>query len=319
MTLHLSASTLETAACLARYRYYKLLHRKPDTIRSGADAGTAVHRGMRTLMAGASQADQEAAVLAARAKLPMADGDYRHGEYLVNGLSQLRAELAPLLSGWKVLEVEKRGETPLGGVPNSQVHPNWLERLPQTDNLWFNNDGQPGVAVVMQYVRDAVVQRLDNGHVVIIDLKTSSRDDGATVAAFQNSGQFKAYHWTWDAEHLDTPCREVQPLRLIMRAPSKTGVTFTVKLDPAVRFDSTILEEWRRNTMRRALDILSRDPDDEADWPMTENGNGTCRHVFGCCDYLDVCTKPPGDRALKLATNVFRDARVRDHDNEGSE
>lgn len=312
MTFYLSPTTLEKAVCLCRYRYEKILHRRSAEIRSGADAGSAVHAGFRGLFGTMTQDEQEEAVLKTRAKLPMADNDYRHGDYLVAGLAQLRAELAPALGQWKVLEVEKRGERLLGTTPLNSVHPGWKAHLRTTE--W--NAGREEMPIVLRYIRDAVI-RNDQGRVVIVDLKTSSRDEAANAAYFHNSGQFKAYNWSWNDEHPDNVAREVQPVRLIMRPPSKTGVTYTVKLDTPVRFDSEILVEWRRNTIRRAVDLLQRDPDDPTDWPMMESGLGTCRHTYGCCEFLPVCTKPPGDRALKLATDVFVDSRIRDDEPKG--
>ena len=112
----------------------------------------------------------------------------------------------------------------------------------------------------------------------------------------------------WNAEHPETPARGVQAIRLIMRKPSKTGVAFDAPNDPPVRFDPAQLDEWYRGVLRRAADIAARDPANLDDWPMADSPAGNCRNQWGCCEYLPVCELPPGDRALKLATDAFEPA-----------
>ena len=280
-SLTLSASTLEKAVCLRRYWYYRVARRKSAAPKSGADAGSCLHRGFAIWNAGGDTQMQEAAIDRERDARPMVDDtDYRTHAFLKDAFAQLRAVLGEQAASWERLEIEKRGTRLLGMVGD--------------------------VRVLIDYRRDVVVR--DSSAIWVVDLKSASRDDSAEVAAFQNSGQFKAYTWAWNDEHPDTPCAGVQPVRLIMRRPSKTGVAFDVKLDPPARFPAEIIAEWRDSTLRRAADIIARRPEDLFDWPMMDHSSGCCRNQWGCCEYLEVCTLCPADRALKLSTDAFVDS-----------
>ena len=273
----LSASTMEKVTCLRRYWYYKIAKRRSSTLRPGPVAGSAVHSAFAAWNRGEDADAQEAALRAVCEARPLVGDDYRTTLYLLDAWAHLRATLTPLFAGWRRLEVEKRTTVRISD------------------------------SVEWELVRDVVLQAPD-GAIWICDLKTSSRDEAADTAARRNSGQFKAYAWTWNAEHPETPARGVQAIRLIMRKPSKTGVAFDAPNDPPVRFDPAQLDEWYRGVLRRAADIAARDPANLDDWPMADSPAGNCRNQWGCCEYLPVCELPPGDRALKLATDAFEPA-----------
>ncbi len=128
------------------------------------------------------------------------------------------------------------------------------------------------------------------------------------------------YVHAWRVQYPDKPVKGVQPVRLVMRAPPKTakgkGVTYEIPKDGPVIFSDERLAEWVRHTLRKARDILERDPQQSDDWPLACAELGCCRHTFGCCEYIDVCLLPPSDRALKLSTDEFENSdtgKVRDN------
>lgn len=312
LTLTLSPNSLAQAVCPKRYWYYKVRGRKALGKGAGAAAGTAVHAGFARYNRAESTALQEGALLTewdkARDAGAFEEGDYRTPAYLQDALAQLRATMGPAMAGWRVLETEKRAKMVIGAVTEHHVHPGWRAYLPDNPN------GDLTVACVeMEYVRDLVVEVIATGEVWVIDLKTASQDRQAEIAAYETSDQFKCYYWSGRRAHPEWNLKGVQPVRLLMRKPvvkksEKTKPTYEVQLCKPIRYTDEIIAEWQDGVLRRAADLLRRNPDDPLDWPMVAC-LGTCFHPYGNCDYLPVCTLPPGDRLLKLSTTAFADTK----------
>lgn len=279
--LHLSAHSLDKAACPFRYYLYRVLEKVPEGVAPGLVQGIAGHAAVAAWRRGLDLAAQDKAVDDAFAQAPPIPAeDYRTPQYLKEILVQFRAEHAP--EHWVWEEVEQPFEVPLGVV---QTH-----RLGE-------------VKVILTGRRDAVGYDPDSGHRYVIDNKFVSRDDGADYVAAKNSRALKGYVLSYRVQ-TGKPVHAAVLQRVVIRGPTKAKpLNFTLPPDPPIQFPDAVLEEWQRNTLKIAAAIAERDPEKPEEWPMEES---VCRHTFGCCDYLEVCTLPPGlDRTRFLDTPAF--------------
>lgn len=280
--------------CPRAYMNYKVLGRKAVRSAAGMIAGTALHEGIAALLDGASVAEQEGFLTSALAESPIPADDYRTPAYLRDALAGFRAEFADVFKTWTIEEREQQGSVKLGYVE--------VTRGP-VDGLYHRED----VPVMWEYRRDMVGTSPD-GLRYICDWKTSSRNEDAHYLVMKNSGQFMGYVWAWQQEHPDKPLAGVLPVRIILRKPSRTGVAFEFPRDPPILFQPERIEEWHRHTLRKVQALLARDPEEPDDWPLAAAELGCCRHTYGCCDYLPVCTLKPEDRMRYLATDAFEPA-----------
>lgn len=298
-TLTLSANSLGIYdRCRAAYRYYKVVGRRAVRSQAGLIAGTAIHSAVQALNSGKPPAAQEAAIDAVLAEepIPVTPTEYRYAPYLKDAVAAFRAELGTLFAGWKVEEVEAQGTIELGTV---------AVRLPLwSAKLWED------VQVLWEFRRDMVGVAPD-GMRYVVDYKSSSRNEDVEYLASKNSGALMGYCWAYQAQH-GKPVHGAQLVRIILRRPSKTGVMFEFPRDNPILFQPERLEEWRRMTLRKARELLERNPEDPEDWPLSSNTVGCCRHQFGACDFLAVCTLKPEDRPAMLASDAYEDA---DHTN----
>ncbi len=295
-TLRFSANSLGIFdRCPAAYRMYRILNRRPVGKSSGLIAGTALHDAAPIWKRGGSVAEQDAAIDAVLAEHPIiaSEKEYRTGPYLRDAWAAFRVELDTLFAHWTVDEIEKPFVIVLGQV---------RYRVPGGDDCdWAT------ATVEWEGRRDLVgVDPFGDRH--IVDWKSSSRDEDAAVKAYQNSGQFMGYVHSWRVQYPDKPVKGVQPVRLVMRKPTKSGVAYSIPKDGPVIFDDARIAEWVRHTLRKARDILERNPQNGDDWPLACCEVGCCRTQFGCCEYLDTCVLPPSDRVLKLSTDQFEDS-----------
>ncbi len=299
--LRLSANRLGIKdRCDAAYRYYAILNRRPVGKSSGLIAGLAVHDAAPIWKRGGSVAEQDAAIDAVLAEHPIiaSEKEYRTAAYIKDAWAAFRPELEKLFAHWVIDEMEQQGVIVLGTTRyRSHVDGSWQE-----------------ATVEWEFRRDLV--GVDPcGDRWIVDYKSSSRDEQAALKAYQNSGQFIGYDHSWRVQYPDKPLKGVQPIRLVMRKPTKGGVAFKVPPDGPVIISDERRAEWVRHTLRKARDILERDPQQPDDWPLACAEVGGCRTQYGCCDYIDTCLLPPSDRALKLSTDEFENSdagKVRD-------
>ncbi len=306
-TLTLSSSSLGMySRCPAAYRMYKVLNRRPVRSASGLIAGTAIHSALRVLQNGGDVLKQEEALVAVLTETPIvpSEKEYRTAPYLKDALAAFRAEHASTFAGWVIDEVERQGTVKLGYTQ------------PQTGAHFGHT-----VEVYWEFRRDLVGVDT-HGRRWIVDWKSASRDEDAQVKAMANSGQFMGYIASWQIEYPDKPVAGVQPVRIIMRKPTKSGVAYSFPKDGQLYFEQERVDEWRRHTLRKARELLERDPQDADAWPMATTELGCCRHTFGCCEYIDVCLLKPAERPLKLSLDEFEDAeaaklRERNATNEG--
>lgn len=295
--LYLSATTMERALCWRRLWYSKVQGRVPAAPSAGLQAGSAVHAALAELNRGKSVAEQEAAISATMARAEMSPDDYRTPAYLHDALAQYRAE-APL-AGWTIEEVEADGVLPLGEV-----------RALGADCVWCGQKALgANVKVMWSFRRDAVGVASD-GRRHVVDFKTSSRDEAASYQAMRNSGQFIGYLWSWNQQYPDRLAVGVQPVRIILRAPTIKGggVLYSFPHDSPIYFAPERVEEWRRSVLRFAEELLRLDPEQPEQWRMVYIENGGCRTQWGCCPYLETCCLgTEAERAVHLASPAYRD------------
>lgn len=274
--LFLSAHSLDVAACPRRYFYYRLLNRAPAAVTPALAQGIAGHGALARWRRGRSQAEQDEFIDKVFAAHPVPADDYRSAAYLRDALVQYKAEYREP-DRWTFEEVETTFQFSLGFVEDREV--------------------------ILTGRRDAVGM-FEDGRRYILDNKFTSRDEQAAVKAATVSRAAKAYWWSWHSEHPDKPLAGVIQRRTIIRKPTKKDpLNFSFPADPVVRFDEEIIAEWARDTMRLARTISQRHEESIEDWPME---GALCRSTFGCCDYLDVCVLPPGDRHYLLQSDAFR-------------
>ncbi len=280
--------------CSRAYLHYKVHGRKAVRSAAGLIAGTALHEGVGMLHAGGSIQAQESAIDTVIAQTPTPLDDYRTAAYLRDALAAFRAEFSELFKGWTVEEQETQGTVELGTVDVM----NDPEIAPYTRS----------VQVFWEFRRD-LVARDPEGRRWIIDYKTSSRNEDAQYLAFKNSGQFMGYLWSWNRLNPERLALGVLPIRIILRRPSRTGVAYEFPHDPPILFPPERLDEWRRHTLRKVRTLLERDPADPEDWPLASAELGLCRHTYGVCEFLAVCTLKPGeDRMRMLQSDAYEDA-----------
>jgi hypothetical protein len=289
-TITLSANSLGIYdRCPAAYRMYKVLKRRAVRSSAGLIAGMAMHAAFEKHNVGADVPAQEKSIDDTLAATPTDADDYRQATYLKDAFAAFRAEVGSLLAGWTIEEVEKDGTVELGQTAYR------VSRAGQ-DTLY--------ATVLWEFRRDLVAVDPD-GRRWIIDLKTSSREEDAQVRAMKNSGQFMGYILSWQLQNPSKPVAGVQPIRVILRKPTKTGVAFGFPRDTGIFFQPERIREWQKHTLRKAREILERDPENADDWPLACAELGCCRHTFGCCDYLDTCLLVPAERALHLSTDAY--------------
>ncbi len=299
--IRLSASSLGIGdRCLAALHMYKVRRRKPVKVSSGLIAGTAVHAAAPLWKAGRSVADQDAAIDAVLAETPIAasEKEYRTPAYIKDAWAAFRVELDGLFAHWTVDEMEQQGVIELGQV---------AYRPYNTAALAFGT--RELIAHVEWEFRRDLVGVDPSGERWVVDWKTMAQDRETTVKAYANSGQFMGYLHSWRVQHPDKPVKGVQPIRLVMRKPSLKGkgVTYEIPKDGPVTFSTARLTEWVSHTLRKARDILERDPNDPVDWPLAQVELGCCSHQYGLCEYLPICLLDPHERPLRLSFDDFED------------
>jgi len=286
-TLTLSANSLGIYdRCRRAYYNYKVAGRRAVRPQTGLIAGTALHSAIECMNLGSPVVKQEQCIDVTLAETPVPPDDYRQAPYLKDALAAFRAELGTLFAGWKIEEVESQGTVPLGAV-----------------DYW--RDGVKDTAEVSWEFRRDMVGVDRDGRRWICDYKSGSRNEEAQYSAMKNSGQFLGYVWAWQHQHPDKPVAGVQPVRLILRKPTAHGVTYEMPRDNPIFFQPERIEEWHRHTLRKAQELLSRNPEDPDDWPLATAELGCCRHTYGCCDYIQTCTLKPEDRAMHLASDLY--------------
>ncbi len=282
--------------CRRFYWYYKVIGRRRVRSSVGRVAGKGIHAGIEGMNRGHSVAEQDSAIDAVLAAEPMPVEDYRQAAYLRDALAAFRAEYMPRLAHWTIEEVEAHSEIELGQVTYRLL------------------DGTLALArVIYEFRRDLVAVSPD-GLRSCWDFKTASRNEQAEVEASRVSSAYKGYCWTY-RKQTGKPCNWVQQRRIIMRKPTKSGISFEFPEDGAIYFSDEILDEWHRQTLRTAVEILERNPQDPDAWALTGSTSGACRNQWGVCDYASVCELPPDQRPLKLSTDEFESSdagKVRD-------
>lgn len=291
-TIKLSPNSLgHYNVCRRFYWYYKILNRRLVRSSVGRINGTALHAGMLAFNKGQSIAEQDAAIDAVYAATPTPVDDYRQAAFTKDGLAAFRAELGGVLHGYTLEECESHGEVELGHIEYRAL----------------TGDILPA-RVLFEFRRDLVALSPD-GLRMVLDYKTASRNEQVEIEAAKNSGALMAYARTYQIQH-NKPVHGAYLVRLIMRKPTKNGVSFEFPKDGPIYFSADRLDEWQRQTLRIAREILERDPGDFDAWPLSSTDKGACRFQWGACDYLGVCQLPVADRMLKLSTDEFEDAEA---------
>ncbi len=297
-TIRLSANSIgHYMTCRRYFLYYKVLGRRLVRSSVGRIAGTAMHTGISLFNVDKPASVQEAGIdMVLAQETPIPPDDYRTAAYLKDALAAFRAEYGPLLKGWTIEEVEAHGEVELGRMPY---------RVPGTDEV-------RQAIIIYEFRRDIVAVSPD-GLRFLWDYKTASRNEQAEVVASHVNAAYKGYCRTYEIQKGLT-VHGTRQCRLIMRKPTKAGVSFEFPEDGYIYFSKEILDEWQRQTLRVAVEILERDPADLDAWPLSGMVVGACRHQFGGCDYVGTCSLPIADRMLKLQTDEFEDSHTRKND-----
>jgi hypothetical protein len=291
-TLILSNNSLTTYR-RCKYAYYisKVLDRRAIRTMPGRIAGAALHAGIAPFFKGADAVKQDAAVDAVFKATPTPVDDYRQAAFVKDALAQWRVERGALLKTWRVEECEVQATVDLG-VVTPRLGP---------------SAGQP--TLVRWEVRRDLVAVDPDGLRFVWDWKSASRNEQAEYEASKNSGALMGYCRSYTIQ-TGLPVHGAYLGRIVMRKPTKTGVSFEFPADGAIYFSEDRLDQWQRQTLREARDILERDPQDLDDWPLASHVNGACRGIWGTCDFLGVCNLPLSDRALKLSTDEFEPAEA---------
>jgi len=291
-TLKLSPNSLgHYNVCRRFYWQYKVLGKRLVRSSPGRIQGTAWHAGIAALNRGESVQAQEAAIDPVFAATPTPIDDYRQANFVKDALAHFRVEYGDVLKSFVVEEVEAHGEVELGRIEYRSL----------------TGDLLPAV-VQFEFRRDLVVRSPD-GLRYVWDFKSASRNEQVEWEAAKNSGALMAYARTYTIQH-NLPVHGAYLIRGIMRKPSKSGVAFEFPKDGPIYFSEDRLQEWQRQTLRIAREILERDPGDSDAWPLSSTDKGACRFQYGACDFLGVCSLPVADRMLKLSTDEFEDAEA---------
>lgn len=287
-TIKLSPNSLgHYMVCRRFYWLYKIIGRRAVRTSVALASGTAVHAAMAVFNNGGDAAAQDAAIDKVLAETPPLPEDYRSAGFIKDAVAAFRADLGSIMRTWTVEEVEQTGEVELGQI----------EYRTQSGEL-------APARVIFEFRRDLVAV-LPDGLRAVVDFKTASRNEEAELQASKNSGALMAYAATYEMQFPDRPVHCAYLVRIIMRKPSKTGISFEFPHDDVIYFPKDRLAEWRRQTLLTAREILERDPQNPDSWPLSSTTLGACRHQFGVCDYLTCCVLPVSDRMLKLQTDEF--------------
>lgn len=270
----ISAHSLGMFACPFRGYMYRHLQKAAVTRSAALVQGTAGHASLAAWRRALPLEAQEKAVYDIFARNPTPPEDFRTAGLLKEVLVQYRAQYSIEDFVWE--EIEKDFELELGSVTG------------------FDGDYR----VIFTGRRDAVAWSPSTGERYVVDDKFVSRDEGAELASARNSRALKGYLYEWNYSNPGKRTYQAILRRTVIRKPTqKMPVNFTLPADPPLFFSEDRLQEWRLNTLSICAQILQRDPEVIDQWPMEES---LCRTTFGCCDYLDVCTQPPGLSRMRL-------------------
>lgn len=200
----------------------------------------------------------------------------------------------------------------LGDVATPPVHTVTSTRLPAR------------VKVVLRGLLDLYVQTSE--HVIIMDTKTSNNDlDGN----YDNSAQMKAYMWALTELARLHPDRGLPPVvhaaqinGVIIRPPYKNEARVAKGNDkPRLQFTRSFpsfftperLERWRTDTLawvKTALGWVAEDHFPQNERHCTFHMDAAFKNygTYGKpCPYLEVCSLPPGQHEMALASDRYMD------------
>jgi len=151
-----------------------------------------------------------------------------------------------------------------------------------------------------------------DAQVLVMDTKTMSSWGSGKSGEYDNSAQFKGYAWAMQEMHRlhgEPFPAQVHGFCLNAIVLRKPGVTERTKL-PRTEFHRTRcwysqerLEEWRIDMLAWVATLL--DYAQRGYMPM--NTKHCASFYGGNCPMLDVCTSPPAQRALVLASDLYTD------------
>lgn len=157
---------------------------------------------------------------------------------------------------------------------------------------------------------DLVVQW--EGHTYIVDHKTMSAWSGGKSGEFENSSQFKGYAWAMQEMHRLHGAPFPERVHgfclnaLVLRKPTNSARATLPRFEAhrtRCYYTQERLAEWREDLLAWVRVLL--DHAERGYMPM--NTRNCCSFYGGNCPMLDVCTSPPEQRDLILASDLYTD------------
>lgn len=342
-----SLSVVKTCPTMARY---KLLKKRVKVVESakGRGPGKALHYALEQLYRASlggpvgveARTAMQAALNESYADLQLAEGDdYLH-------LGRMTEVLGMYLDGCRFAMGKdgKNGVYQFAGWGSGEPFEVLGVEVPMAVRL-----GEvKGVPVIYIGRSDLVVRFRERGEVMCVDHKSARRWTGSDSAHWRRDAGLMGYaacvpqwvsegidklpHGVRTAMEIHEPLREQlskagvggRPLAgyMVNAIVMRDSTDLTRCKEPPTAFhrelyyhDDTALAGWRENTLAWCEMWLERC--EKGMWP--ENTTNCTRFFGGMCSYLDVCSLPPGQRAIMLETDAYEDSTwspiARDTDN----
>lgn len=209
---------------------------------------------------------------------------------------------------FRVRGVEVPYAVPLGVVPTTG------KKLPREVNVVWTG-------------RSDMVTEWEQGTIYTTDHKSMGRYDGSTLAKFENDDGQKGYAWSLQEVARLHPELGLPPvvhgfcLNAIVvrpeykRAPASGGLPRFEVHRHRFHWLPAMLEEWRTNTL--AIIGTWLEHYERGYFPMHRRN---CASYFGrMCPYKDVDAVVPAQRAMVLASDMFKDVTWNPLDRDGAE
>lgn len=295
--LHVSVSQLDKfKTCPTFWGYQYLFRRERVAAPVPRAAGKALHAALEARYTGKDTTTQEQALVSGFAGMDMSLDEYRTPARFLDVLRGYNQTWQK--EPFTVLGAELGLSVPLGTV--TTVAGTGLRRD------W---------PIILDSVIDLLV-RWESGEVFVMDTKTMNRWGDMQLVQWENAGAPKGYAWAvQEARRLGL--RDDLPERVhgfclnavVIRPPLKRtsvagdGLPRTEYHRHRCYYSQAHLEEWRANTLLWVETLLRYVA--AGAFPMNER---SCANHYGArCPFLDVCSVPPEQRELVLATDLFQD------------
>ena len=298
--LKLDNSTLSYLQTCPRSAEYYAIHRRQRPDRAPLIFGGAMHAALEVIYRDGYDAYAKAhkAMLDYFAAHPYnTAGEWRTPAYCIEAFNKYVSDysimdtITPLSPSW----VEKAFALNIGHFAINSTLPFTYAQLTDEDS----DEPMHIDTLHLQWSgKIDIVHRDEDGHLFVVDHKTTSIGGTTFFEDFKLAQQTHGYMWAAQ-EILGEPFAGFILNALIIRKPTKTGVGMEFTREQHYYTQESI-DEWKSDTLTTIETFIH----------YMLNGyypkaTAWCMGKYGKCPYFDVCTLPANQRALMLSTDQY--------------